>query len=1095
MADACQQEGLQAALSANADKRSSKRLAPTSQDHAASSTNRRREMQEMQEQEDIKALPNVNADVEVPSLARGSKRSAPTSQDCASVTGKRQRRGAERQGGIPDGRDCDCCGEKDTSQDPVDIAVSGISCGRSWGYPANDDGSQQGTTCIYCLVVFQSRFKHKGFGKQKLLSELGLQQETFEKFMRYVKSLIQYFIEKGGRDAMLKWADIDKRTVSVRNERKTEICEPDDDLWEYNYYLSINGDPDTNGLGHRVTEAFGKKEVVVPNAPIRKVKRSQANIVEDKRVMDNGENSFMAGQQDELLAELSDIVALPRGTGVALDMRTLQIQQQHQKSQTPSALAAEAKDNSEEEPETERPLAFGLLSKPASPAPAASPRRGSNLGQATASGAGGGGSGGGREPAKEEPKQKRPAAKSRGGKAAVASGGASPAEAKPKVEESGGKKGAIGKPRRDLELTAEKLLQEFEQSHEGSDAYFGGAWKNHSRYCSRLITDIEGKAKATKELDEYDRLSRILKQLQVIVTLCNTLKKHGFASAAFATTVDAQIQFLRMKPTADTRLPPFILLKRYESKVENATAGSTFWPLLSTSSMEVAGFSGSDACCKQARDSVKSRVLFITRSADIPAMARGFSEFFPEDCIDKFDLASSLPSDATLIVEIKEVSLIAAHGDDGKLDRERVGALGIALSSATQGAAHDITAALVNYPNGRALVRSARAWMDDAEVALGVQSSLGDIGARAVSALGSRAAGDDILQSLRAEGVSSSTFLDAMSQLTPLLDKMPEKFQKHINPSMVSVVQALESFSHVACEAFKALTSPIFLGNEDWDKWVQLTTDERVLVSAWLDVAPQLSKLPWVAEHWPRSSDDLAVLGKCKDIIDVLTMAKLEMAKPIVEHKTALALTRKISHGLEINSAFTNLVGKDLSAGVVKFESSGKLLHQSLLSKLTQEIKPRATALFKDLLGGGGKAFSIVNSGDFLSMSEEDLHVLEAWDISSEYLSELQTFSDEIGDAAIMDETFFIEAARKLIRSAALAAAFFIKNKGNDKFGIDVSADVVGILVLVVPSPILIRAFCARFTDAIVLECSIVVDVASYRVSFVRSSRASHMQS
>jgi len=59
---------------------------------------------------------------------------------------------------------------------------------------------------------------------------------------------------------------------------------PDDDLWEYDYYVKKKGDPTTNGKGHRVVEEEGKRFVAVPGKPIWKrtrVKEEEVNEVRD----------------------------------------------------------------------------------------------------------------------------------------------------------------------------------------------------------------------------------------------------------------------------------------------------------------------------------------------------------------------------------------------------------------------------------------------------------------------------------------------------------------------------------------------------------------------------------------------------------------------------------------------------------------------------------------------------------------------------------------------------------------------------------------------------------------------------------------------
>ncbi len=63
--------------------------------------------------------------------------------------------------------------EQDTSDDPVDSAVFGISNGRCWSQRAGSAGEQVGKFCYYCVQVTQSRYKHKGYTVSTLVIECG----------------------------------------------------------------------------------------------------------------------------------------------------------------------------------------------------------------------------------------------------------------------------------------------------------------------------------------------------------------------------------------------------------------------------------------------------------------------------------------------------------------------------------------------------------------------------------------------------------------------------------------------------------------------------------------------------------------------------------------------------------------------------------------------------------------------------------------------------------------------------------------------------------------------------------------------------------
>ena len=97
------------------------------------------------------------------------------------------------------------------------------------------------------------------------------------------EGLIKFFVDKGGRAAMVRWPDVEQRIITVKNRQQVELAEPEDDLWDYSLYCETFGDPKYNGRGHRETWDYGKHEVVVPSAPIRKIKRPTARVREQAK--------------------------------------------------------------------------------------------------------------------------------------------------------------------------------------------------------------------------------------------------------------------------------------------------------------------------------------------------------------------------------------------------------------------------------------------------------------------------------------------------------------------------------------------------------------------------------------------------------------------------------------------------------------------------------------------------------------------------------------------------------------------------------------------------------------------------------------------
>ena len=571
--------------------------------------------------------------LEAPPLFRGKRPNSHsfTSSRSDDEAGKRQRRGGQRQGGPPDGRCCAACGHADTSDDPVDIVVLKSKMPRCWGYPAKND-MQQGSLCLYCMIVYQSRFKHKGLSQKAFLQGIGGNSEEHTQFLTTMEQVVRFFIEKDGRQAMLNWADIDKRVISVITEDRVEIHEPDDKLWDYTLYVTQFGDPTTNGKGHVETREFGRHEVKVPEAPIRSLKRIKAKIIQDKCVVDAGNQSFFAGQQDLLISELNQMIALPKATGQAISMAEIfgggvgagdsAGSGNRQAADVGGCGGGSVAAASSEDGDVGINFGFSLA---LSPAAKNTPRAAQSVGS---------------EP-QQQPAQVRARAKAKVAAAIAPTRTHSPQSGKcsgmavtggtgtgsPGVQQGDGKK-AKGKPRRELGSTSEALVKEFEEATEASAQYFGQTWKNHQRYCQRLQMDVDEKVKSTEDMTEMATLNAYSKQIGAIMSLCKFVSKHGFDCEGLADCYENQLHFLKMSPPADVRLPRFFLLKQLSARLQGATTSAAFWRLLHTDALHSAGFTSEKDQNSVSRKAIKSRVLHFVKMQQVSEMVSGLSEFF-----------------------------------------------------------------------------------------------------------------------------------------------------------------------------------------------------------------------------------------------------------------------------------------------------------------------------------------------------------------------------------------------------------------------------------------------------------------------------------
>ena len=165
------------------------------------------------------------------------------------------------------------------------LAARGEKGFRLWGYPPerNSQGVvlNVGCVCGYCSRVFASRYKHKGYPNTKALKvALGGDGDMFNKFIGLTEAAIQVFIKNSSLEVAVNWDQLERTIVVKKEVSSSMLCEPNEFVWEFNYYVSQKDDPSSNGLGHRVQIVEGEKSVIVPGPPIRKLKRSKAGVEE-----------------------------------------------------------------------------------------------------------------------------------------------------------------------------------------------------------------------------------------------------------------------------------------------------------------------------------------------------------------------------------------------------------------------------------------------------------------------------------------------------------------------------------------------------------------------------------------------------------------------------------------------------------------------------------------------------------------------------------------------------------------------------------------------------------------------------------------------
>eukprot|EP00969_Alexandrium_andersonii_P026108 1139651-Alexandrium_andersonii.AAC.1 len=98
---------------------------------------------------------------------------------------------------------------------------------------------------------------------------------------------------------------MDFKVLKHVKEKRTEWHEPDTELWEYSYYVAQKGNPHENGLGHRVTTMNGVHGVLVPTAPIYKLKKNQALVASLEADITNNKMDLGEGNIEQTFSDLA----------------------------------------------------------------------------------------------------------------------------------------------------------------------------------------------------------------------------------------------------------------------------------------------------------------------------------------------------------------------------------------------------------------------------------------------------------------------------------------------------------------------------------------------------------------------------------------------------------------------------------------------------------------------------------------------------------------------------------------------------------------------------------------------------------------------
>ncbi|CAK0837588.1 unnamed protein product, partial [Prorocentrum cordatum] len=904
-----------------------------------------------------------------------------------------------RQGGDPDGRACIICGVCDTDNDPVDLEFD-VAQPMSWRRPATPDGKQEGRGCYYCFAVFRARYKIKGqnFSFAKLPQVLGSNGAQFDKFMGYRKTLVAWLIEKGGRGARVVWDQIDNRVISLVTVKATEVIEPDDLLWDYEHYVAEKGDPATNGLGRVVTYEHGKKEVKVPSAPIRRVRRKTGQIVEDRREVHNGDADaeMYDGQGDEMLQELMQMIELPRATG---------------ECQRPGVSSVPASSS------TDRPVCMPAVD----PTVAASDSRGNFGGLSIGF-------------ARSDPGPSQVAAragtKTQPGRRQTAGRGKNTQQT-PDAPPANPPGGRTGPKRRNICSTAESLCKDFFEAGATDELFFGKSWKHHTRYCKRVYDDIEARIASLKsepasddQASELSPLQMWVKKVSSLRAFCGQMNLTGVESAKFSEVYDSQIAFLALVPTCDIEsfMPDHLRQSRFNQRVSSTADADTFRSLVAVDSITKTGrYQTSEAVEKQ-RAFVTERLLSIAKQPDIETTLQAFCPSQPE----KFDWQTRLPD---LVSDLVAVAAVARH-DELRCHGEAVRAY-IEIICVKQG---PYSRTVLLTP---ALEVTGLDHLKEAVDSIGMPTSMAAI----------------IISCNRGKVLfnSASLTLRKMTRYTKHCDTLTNTFESSLLAISGGDFAALRGFATTMSEIFldvgscpraaelfeatcrqrsNALYEQLVLATKAWahDAWQHLR-------GVWDAYASCEHVKTWFVKFDP-GCDKFELFDKCvafcRDVLGAFDV----LSSDSIAADSAVALRGKIESiralAMEVKSEVTSIamdIDDFISASPIFNDSVvGGAVMSAISDKPMRTFCQEVETKFKAAIESMSSAVVDVKVG--MGMSATDLAQVSGFRIASdEHIATMVAFSDEVKDATLKSEISYLCAWSSLRRAAALAITYV--NAGN----------------------------------------------------------------
>lgn len=372
--------------------------------------------------------------------------------------------------------------------------------------------------------------------------------------------------------------------------------------------------------------------------------------------------------------------------------------------------------------------------------------------------------------------------------------GEAPAVDKP-APKSGGKQ---GRPKRDLGKAVSEVVEEFQKVQVCGPTFAiwcGLEFKSNRRSIKRLADDIQTRIQDTQDEAELRSMTVHKKRLDSILAVCDFLAKNGSDHCELDEIIGTQNHYLALAPAASVTWPHHLEVKRLDNRLRKCDKPSDFWKACASAEQLL----GVEGATKKQMSAIAERIISITKEEDTLDKLR---LYFPVD----IDLGSY---DEAIAEQIEDIVCLINY-EDTEMDKLEDKCTGIDEAwEHAKDAERSISAAMVVFPNGRAIVQEAHAF-----------------GAKGFATL---EAATLILQAVAdaRAGLAASGHWACVAKLPAVSTAVGEAFSgfvlaDHLHAKTDTVVQALaNALLEHGLDGYCSLLAPLLKRTVEWQAWLK----------------------------------------------------------------------------------------------------------------------------------------------------------------------------------------------------------------------------------------------------------------------------------